>query len=87
MNVSKNFSGDRTEYNNKIFALKQCYKAASRLLAKECEKANSKESAIRGYCFYLPILKDDKWHIECFENGENTLYGIEDLQEKIKKFS
>ncbi|WP_276891199.1 DEAD/DEAH box helicase [Helicobacter japonicus] len=87
VNKSKNFSGDRTEYNNKIFALKQCYKAASRLLAKECEKANSKESAIRGYCFYLPILKDDKWHIECFENGENTLYGIEDLQEKIKKFS
>lgn len=86
VNVSKNFSGDKTEYNNKIFALKQCYKTASRLLAKECEKANSKESAIRGYCLYLPILKENKWQIECFENGErNILHSIEDLQEKIKK--
>lgn len=86
VNKSKSFSGDSTEYNNKILALKKCYKAASRLLAKECEKANSKESVIRGYCLYLPILNGDKWQIECFENGErNTLYNIEDLQEKIKQ--
>lgn len=90
VNKSKSFSGDSTEYNNKILALKKCYKAASRLLAKECEKATyteSAESTIKGYCFYLPILKENKWRIECFENGENTLYNIEDLQEKIKKFS
>ena len=90
VNKSKNSGVDSGEYTEKIKALKKCYKNASKLLAKECEKATyteSAESTIKGYCFYLPILKDDKWHIECFENGENTLYGIEDLQEKIKKFS
>ncbi|WP_297580070.1 hypothetical protein [Helicobacter sp. UBA3407] len=85
MNVSKNFSGDRTEYN-KILALKKCYKTASKILARECERVkNAKESTIKGYCFYLPILSGDKWQIECFENGRGKIiYNIKDLQKKLE---
>lgn len=86
VNKSKNSGVDSTEYNNKILALKKCYKTASKILAKECERVkNAKESTIKGYCFYLPILSGDKWQIECFENGRGKIiYNIKDLQKKLE---
>ncbi len=48
---------DGTEYKLKIEELKKCYKKASLLT---------------GYIFYLPVLKDDEWHITRLMNGDET---------------
>lgn len=90
VNVSKNFSGDKIEYNDKIKALRKCYQATSKKLTEECEriKSTTKESVIKGYCFYLPILSGDKWQIECFENGDSKMiYDEKELQKKLKNFN
>ena len=46
---------DSDEYKSKVEELKRCYKQASLLT---------------GYIFYLPVLKDDVWHITRLLNGE-----------------
>ena len=48
-------SFDSLAYQLKIEELKKCYKQASLLT---------------GYIFYLPVLKDDEWHITRLQNGE-----------------
>lgn len=59
VNKSSNMNFDSEEYNDKITALKECYKHCSKLLP---------------YNFYLPIYKNDVWQITCFSDGEeNTL--------------
>ena len=45
---------DSMEYKLKLEELKRCYKQASLLT---------------GYIFYLPVLKDDEWHITRLQNG------------------
>ena len=45
---------DSLEYKLKLEELKRCYKQASLLT---------------GYIFYLPVLKDDEWHITRLQNG------------------
>ena len=46
---------DSIEYKVKLEELKKCYKQASK---------------ITGYIFYLPVLRDDVWHITQLINGE-----------------
>ncbi len=59
VNQSARFDFDKELYNAKVVELKKCYKQASLLT---------------GHLFYLPILKDDIWHITLFEKGgEKTL--------------
>lgn len=48
---------DSDKYKEKIEELKKCYKQAS---------------VLTGYLFYLPVLKDDVWHITQFQNGEEN---------------
>ena len=50
---------DSMEYKIKIEELKKCYKQASKLT---------------GYFFYLPVLKDDIWHITQLYNGEERTF-------------
>lgn len=46
---------DDLEYKIKLEELKKCYKQASK---------------ITGYIFYLPVLKEDVWHVTQLINGE-----------------
>lgn len=63
---------DAQEYEDKVHALKECYRYCSKLT---------------GYSFYLPVLKDDNWEIIRFESGnEDTLSEdqfIEWLEDRI----
>ena len=59
VNISSGFSFDFEAYKGKIEELKRCYKQAS---------------LITDQIFYLPIVKDDIWHIIQFYRGsERTL--------------
>ena len=59
VNVSNSAQFDSDEYKEKILALKECYRFCS---------------AITGYSFYLPVLKDEVWQISRFSDGhEETL--------------
>lgn len=57
LNVKSGSQIDTEEYKAKVFALKECY--------KHC-------SLLTGQIFYLPILKEEKWQISRFMNGEET---------------
>lgn len=59
VNVSNSAQFDSDEYKEKILALQECYRFCS---------------AITGYSFYLPVLKDEVWQISRFSDGhEETL--------------
>ena len=59
LNVKKDSNIDAAEYQNKVLALKSCY--------KQC-------SILTEHVFYLPVLKDDEWQITRFIKGdEKTL--------------
>lgn len=59
VNKSNNMNFDEKEYNNKITALKKCYKHCSKLLP---------------YNFYLPMNTGSKWQITRYSNGkEDTI--------------
>ncbi len=61
VNKSNSFAGkfENEQYKLKIKELKKCYKQSSLLT---------------GHIFYLPVLKDDIWHITQFLNGnEQTI--------------
>lgn len=70
VNVSSNrqVDFDVEIYKAKIEELKKCYKQAS---------------ILTGYFFYLPVLKDDIWHITCFENGNETNITKEQFIQRI----
>lgn len=55
LNIKAGSSINHSEYQEKTIALKSCY--------KHCSK-------ITGHIFYLPILKEDRWIISQFLNGE-----------------
>ena len=57
VNVSNKATFDTEEYKEKIRALKLCYQYCSE---------------VTGHIFYLPVLKDDKWQITRFINGDET---------------
>ena len=60
---------DSLEYKIKIEELKKCYKQASKLT---------------GYYFYLPVLKDDIWHITQLYNGKEKSLTKEMFETFIK---
>ena len=56
LNESSKIVGiDREKYSDKVRELKKCYEMASKLTKQY---------------FYLPILRDDVWHITQYYNGE-----------------
>lgn len=57
VNVSKAAQIDSEEYKSKILALKDCYKRCS---------------VLTGYCYYLPILKDEVWQITLIADGKES---------------
>lgn len=57
LNISKNplINIDTQQYKRKIEELKKCYMQAS---------------ILTGHIFYLPVLKDNVWHITQYKNGQ-----------------
>lgn len=60
---------DSDEYKNKMEELKRCYKQASLLT---------------GYYFYLPVLKDEIWHITLLSDGDETTLTLNQFKSFIK---
>lgn len=54
VNVKKDANIDTEEYEEKVRALKNCY--------KECSKKTE-------HIFYIPIRDGENWKIFCYENG------------------
>lgn len=61
---------DSMEYKHKIEELKKCYKQASLLT---------------DYIFYLPVLKDDTWHITRLMKGDETTLTEEMFKAFVKR--
>lgn len=57
------------EYKQKINELKRCYKQAS---------------ILTGHVFYLPVQKDDEWHITRLLNGEEDTLTKDQFEKYIK---
>lgn len=70
VNVSNDAQFDSEEYKIKTNALKDCY--------RQC-------SILTGYCYYLPILKDDVWHIHVFHKGKDGIITVDRFREWLRK--
>lgn len=70
VNVSNKMAFDSVEYKDKIKALKLCYKYCSK---------------VTGHIFYLPVLKDDCWHITRFINGDEKTISEEEFIESLEE--
>lgn len=70
VNVSNKATFDTEEYKDKIRALKLCYKYCSE---------------VTGHIFYLPVLKDDKWHITRFINGDEKTLSEDEFIESFEQ--
>lgn len=57
------------EYKDKMEELKRCYKQAS---------------ILTGYNFYLPVLKDESWHISLLSNGNETTLTLSQFKNYVK---
>ena len=70
VNTSNAFGNslDREQYQTKVEELKKCYKQAS---------------VLTGHIFYLPMLKNDIWHITQFINGDERTLSKEQFIEFI----
>lgn len=64
VNKSNNMNFDEKEYNDKITALKKCYKRCSQLLP---------------YNFYLPMYKDSEWQITRYSGGNEAIISEKDF--------
>lgn len=60
---------DSDEYKDKMEELKRCYKQASLLT---------------GYNFYLPVLKEDNWHISLLSDGNETTLTLSQFKKLCK---
>lgn len=69
VNVSNKATFDTEEYKDKIRALKLCYKYCSE---------------VTGHIFYLPVLKDDKWHVTRFINGDEKTLSEDEFIESFE---
>lgn len=69
VNVSSKATFDTEEYKDKIRALKLCYQYCSE---------------VTGHIFYLPVLKDDKWQITRFINGDEKTISEEEFIESFE---
>ena len=70
VNESGSLNIDKDEYEQKIRAIKECYKMASK-------KTN--------HIFYLPILKDSVWQITKYENGSEEKITKDQFVNSIKQ--
>ena len=68
VNQSSSLNIDTESYEEKIRALKNCYKQAS---------------IITGHYFYLPILSNDDWQITVFYNGEEKTVSKKEFRKNI----
>ena len=71
LNVASGSTINQEEYENKVRALKSCYQSCSKKLSK--------------HYFYLPILKNEKWEITRFAEGEETLMNKQTFMDSFKK--
>ena len=69
VNVSNKATFDTEEYKEKIRTLKLCYQYCSE---------------VTGHIFYLPVLKDDKWQITRFINGDEKTISEEEFIESFE---
>jgi type III restriction enzyme len=69
VNVSNASQFDSEEYKTKVHALKECYKQCSKLT---------------DYAFYLPVLKDESWHIYRYLKGEEDTLSKDQFINAIK---
>ena len=69
VNVSNASQFDSEEYKTKVNALKACYLQCSKLT---------------DYAFYLPVLKDESWHIYRYLKGEEETLSKEQFINAIK---
>ena len=69
MNCSNSSNFDSDEYKDKMEELKRCYKQASLLT---------------GYNFYLPVLKDETWHISVLSRGTETTQALNQFKNFVK---
>jgi len=69
LNKSSNLNIMTEEYEDKVRALKECYKYCSKLT---------------GYSFYLPILKDDDWTIFRYVQGNEESLSEDEFLDWIK---
>ena len=70
MNKSASINIDEKEYEEKVQALKKCY--------KECSKKT-------GHIFYLPILDGGTWKITKLENGEESVISELEFKASVKQ--
>lgn len=69
VNCSSASHFDSDEYKDKMEELKRCYKQASLLT---------------GYNFFLPVLKDESWHISLLSNGGETTLTLNQFKNFVK---
>lgn len=70
VNCSNAAHFDSNEYKDKMEELKRCYKQAS---------------ILTGYNFYLPVLKDESWHITLLSKGREQTLTLTMFKDFIKK--
>lgn len=71
LDKSNNQNINEEEYKDKVRALKECYKACSKILAK--------------HIFYLPIRSDGNWDITRFIDGKEEQLTLSMFKESFKK--
>lgn len=69
VNCSNTSHFDSDEYKDKMEELKRCYKQSS---------------ILTGYNFYLPVLKDESWHISLLSSGTETTLTLNQFRNYIK---
>lgn len=69
VNCSNNSHFDSKEYKDKMEELKKCYKQAS---------------VLTGYNFYLPVLKDEDWHITLLSKGQEITKTLSQFKNFVK---
>ena len=69
VNCSNTSHFDSDEYKDKMEELKRCYKQAS---------------ILTGYNFYLPVLKEESWHISLLSGGVETTLTLTQFKNYVK---
>lgn len=71
LNKSSNSAIDTKEYENKIKALKDAYKATSAILPS--------------YNFYIPIKEESNWQVYKYKEGQESTLSLEEFKKTIRK--
>ena len=62
---------DDEQYKEKVRQLEECYLACSKKLSN--------------YVFYLPVLRDDEWHITRFRHGERDTLTLDGFRQGLQE--